>query len=271
MNKKAIFQNKKIIFPIVLLLVISIIAICAENSPSPKEKKVTKDEILKEIQETYCSTPSEFAKLIVEIRNAIGSFDELKTSSPFKGEHSDVTIELRKNKSVVKYLEAPFKDNIPELLHSEGLTAKDISDLYYAVLEGKTNIDRYAVNGVYPLCTYATTYNLPTKNEIIDQMKRDGGLRNPESLQVHSVSYYLYGDLDKQVKDNISSASRIGTILVDYSAQNGFGGYDRTFASFEIYSSLYCSIDSMKLNNGAVEFIKSLKSVSPYWKPTWNR
>ncbi len=258
--------NKKIISVIVVLLVISSFASCAKNTTEPKD---TRSGILQKIQESSCSTPREFANLIVEIRDEMGSLDELDDSFPCKGAQSDLAVELRKNESVLKYLEAPFTDDIPEILHLKGLSAKDIYNLYKSVLEGETNIDRYAVKGEYPLETYITTNELPTTNDIMEQMKKYGNLQNPESLQVHSVTYYLYGDVYKKVRKNISSAVCIGTILVDYSVQNGFGGYNRAFADFKISSSLSYSLDSIKLHDDSVKFAKTLTSVPRSWRPTW--
>lgn len=83
------------------------------------------------------------------------------------------------------------------------------------------------------------------------------------------MTYYLYGDVDKEVEENISSAYTIGTILVDYSAQNGFGGYDRAFAAFKIYDNLLTSLDSMKLNDASIKLVKTLTSAFQWWSQTW--
>lgn len=76
------------------------------------------------------------------------------------------------------------------------------------------------------------------KSDIANAIKTQ--LKNPESLQLHSATLYWRADFTERQKNESFDAIDIG-IYADYSAQNGFGGYNRTYCSvsFSFFTSQF--------------------------------
>lgn len=94
-------------------------------------------------------------------------------------------------------------------------------------------------------CEECANY-IDTVNKAFEFAEKDlkSTLRNPQSLQIHEKTYRAYCIYDS--KDEITDI----WIEIDYSAQNGFGGYDRdTYAEMiEIEYSYDKSIESMSID-----------------------
>ena len=245
---------------------------CGTQEESQEQKiarfNEEKETLKLKIETTVCTTPEEFGDLMLEVRelvlkantvlgynitnpyrtisgantNIIGPFNNSETD----GECYDINLALRKNESVMKYFKAPYTDKIPDILYAKGLKACEIAQLYISVAED-SNIEFYAVNGAYPLWSYLlcmwtdfgdSTRGEISKDDIAEKLK--GVLKNPESLQIHSTECYMSTESRQKlyVKDNKCGgrALDIGCVIVDYSAQNGFGGYVRQNALFYISS-----------------------------------
>ncbi len=264
-------MNTKIIKAISFILIIAMALLCLGNcgtQEESQEQKIArfneKKETLKlKIETTVCTTPEEFGDLMLGVSELIMSANTLfRRNNPYDamakgaaydgsivnskadGECYDINLALRKNESVMTYFKAPYTDRIPDILYAKGLKACEIAQLYIFVAED-SNIKFYAVNGAYPLWSYLlcewedfgdSTRGEISKDDIAEKLK--GVLKNPESLQIHSTKCYMSTESRQRlyVKDNICDvrARDIGCVIVDYSAQNGFGGYVRQKALFDI-------------------------------------
>lgn len=250
-------NTKKTMKIVVFILLIAMTVLCfggceespaeKEESPAEKEERFNeeKENLKSKIETTVCTTSEEFGNLMVEV------IQEVRTANALFGQRykdqcvemdiskedsycSDITMMLRKNKSIMAYFDAPYTDKIPDVLHAKGLHASDIIGLYNYVADDY-DIRRYAVNGWYPLSGYLISNTAISKDEIAEILKKK--LRNPESLQIHEIECFrkmetMFSDLEKA--ENKCSNYDVGCAIVDYSAQNGFGGYDRKKAWINI-------------------------------------
>ena len=260
-----------IAFILLVAMVILSLGSCGMREETLADKRARfneeKETLKLKIETTVCATPEEFGDLMLEVRklvlkaNAVfdysrnpyktlsGANTEIigsSNKSETDGECYDINLALRKNESVMTYFKAPYTDKIPDVLYAKGLKACEIAQLYISVAED-SDIEYYAVNGAYPLESYLlcmwTDFGDSTRGKISEDdiaEKLKGVLKNPESLQIHSTKCYMSTESRRRlyVKDNICDvrASDIGCVIVDYSAQNGFGGYTRQNALFYIYS-----------------------------------
>lgn len=251
-------MNTKIIKAISFILIVAMALLCfgsCEQSLAQKKArfKKEKEELKAKIETTVCTTPEEFGDLMVKVRRIVMTanadlgrrymdrYAELSVDEDDEYYCSDITLALRENKSIMKYFEAPYTDKVPVLLHSKGLSASDIIGLYKFVAEDD-DILYYAVNGWFPLSGYVV--NTISEDEIAETLKKE--LRNPESLQIHEIKYYRKSKemiTASEMAENKCSDLKIGGVIVDYSAQNGYGGYNRKIAWFDVYTGYnrdYC-------------------------------
>lgn len=244
----------KIIKTISFILIVAMALLCfgsCEESPALKKERFNKKkkDLKAKIETTVCTTPEEFGDLMVEVssivmtanadlgRRYVNRYAELSVEENREYYCSDITLALRENKSIMKYFEAPYTDKVPDLLHSKGLYASDIIGLYRFVAEDD-DILYYAVNGWFPLAGYVI--NTISKDEIAEKLKKE--LRNPESLQIHEIECLQKSKemiTASEMAENKCSDLHIGCVIVDYSAQNGYGGYNRKKAWFDVFTGYY--------------------------------
>lgn len=242
-----------IAFILLVAMVILSLGGCGTREETLAEKVARynekKEKLKAKIEVTTCTTPDEFGDLMVEVSEMVRSNKELfgsiwvdpyvemsgKKSYHEAGRCHDITLALNENESIMTYFKAPYTDKIPDLLHSKGLSAQDIMGLYENVANRDVNC--YAVNGWYPLAGYAVSDKSISKDKIAEELKKD--LRNPESLQIHEIKCFKKTKKMMSVSEvakNECRNSDVGCVIVDYSAQNGFGGYNRKKALFNVSS-----------------------------------
>ncbi len=254
-----------IAFILLVAMVILSLGGCGTREETPAEKVARyneeKEKLKAKIEVTTCTTPDEFGDLMVEVSEIVLRNKELlgsrwvdpyvemsgKNSYHEDGRCHDITLALNENESIMAYFKAPYTDKIPDLLHSKGLYAQDIMGLYENV--ANCDIDYYAVNGWYPLSGYAVSDKSISKDKIAEELKKD--LRNPESLQIHEIKCFEKTEKMMSVSEVAKNKCRnlhVGCVIVDYSAQNGFGGYNRKKAWFDVCayseSGYYLSLDT---------------------------
>lgn len=241
---------------VTVMMVVIMTMLCFTGCGKTKDEKEVIEQLVTEIKQATCTTPEEFADLMIHIRDELRWFEDDPFYELFYDDYStpgttitgrfyDITVALQENKDVMKYLNAPYTDRIPDFLHSYdkgimGLSADEIW-LLYVYVANDYGIDYYAVRGLYPLAYYAAPQEtrMPSEDKIIEELKSSVKFRNPESLQIHDIRYYRKNDdlFSSEVTDKRWASPMIGIILVDYSAQNGYGGYDRKIARLNMYAA----------------------------------
>ena len=111
-----------------------------------------------------------------------------------------------------------------------------VQELYDALTESeKEEISNY---DHFLHCKECVEYdNIVDRAFYLVKKELDSRLKNPQSLQIHSKTYAAY-----KYKETSTPKIEYICIEIDYSAQNGFGGYNR-----DVYSKTYYTTSDGKL------------------------
>ena len=214
---------KKIIPVIIITLMVIVITACSEDT-YVNENKVDKFEKF----ETTEYTEETLVKDLLD-------FGNIEYEKMYDTSNTKLFNALKKNTSASKLL---LKTTTYQKLYDSKYKLNSVYSICY-----KMNSISPSYVPIQKNDKYYRLY-LPGEDQS-DKVRRyfEGVLKNPASLQIHSISsrYFFGYALNTKLSENEENGKMFSSpgypyIKVDYSAQNGFGGMNRETAIFEVWS-----------------------------------